>query len=141
MSKNLWTVNTLKGPQHCLNMHGSIFVIFFITLKKSSSKNYDFVVSEILRLFANILTPGESYDLSVKASVYRNQFKGNYLKNLKKSLNFLLVFRNLYKLWNPWKNKDELQTLFVSEIIECKKRGHLNPQKASCQNTYGEATC
>ena len=29
VSENLLTVNILKGPKHCLNLHGSIFVIFF----------------------------------------------------------------------------------------------------------------
>ena len=29
VSKHLWTVNMLKGPKHCLNSHGTIFVIFF----------------------------------------------------------------------------------------------------------------
>ena len=34
-----------------------------------SSKNSLLVVSEILRLFVNILTPDEKYSLSVEASV------------------------------------------------------------------------
>ena len=38
------------------------------------------VVSEMLRLFVNILRSDEKYSLSVKASVYRDQFKSNYLK-------------------------------------------------------------
>ena len=29
VSEHLWTVNMLKGPKHCLNLHGSVFVIFF----------------------------------------------------------------------------------------------------------------
>ena len=35
VSEHLWTVNMLKGPKHCLNMDGSIFVMFLITLKKN----------------------------------------------------------------------------------------------------------
>ena len=27
--EQLWTINKLKGPKHCINLHGSIFVIFF----------------------------------------------------------------------------------------------------------------
>ena len=27
--ENLLTVNMLKGPKHCINLHGSIFVRFF----------------------------------------------------------------------------------------------------------------
>ena len=29
MSEHLWTVNMLKGPKYCLNLHGSIFVKYF----------------------------------------------------------------------------------------------------------------
>ena len=43
--------------------------IFLLLWKKSSFKNSVLVVSEILRLFVNILTADEKYFLSVKASV------------------------------------------------------------------------
>ena len=43
--------------------------IFWSLWKKISSKNSFLEVSEILRLFVNILTPDEKYSLSVKASV------------------------------------------------------------------------
>ena len=29
MSEHLWKVNMLNGPKDCLNLQGSIFVIFF----------------------------------------------------------------------------------------------------------------
>ena len=54
----------LKGPRDCLNLHGSIFVIFL-----DDSERSVLVVSEILRLFVNILTPDEKYSLSLKAIV------------------------------------------------------------------------
>ena len=49
-----------------------------------SSKSFVLVVFEILRLFVKILKTDEKYSLSVKASVYHNQFKCNYqkLKNI-----------------------------------------------------------
>ena len=28
VSEYLWIVNMLKGPKHCLNLHGSIFAMF-----------------------------------------------------------------------------------------------------------------
>ena len=60
----------LKGPKHCLNLDGSICLIFFDhSEKKISSKNSVLVVSEMLRLFVNILTPDDKYSLSLKASV------------------------------------------------------------------------
>ena len=43
--------------------------IFWSLWKKISSKNSVLVVSEVLRLFVNILTPDEKSSLSVKASV------------------------------------------------------------------------
>ena len=43
--------------------------IFLSLWKKFSSKNSVLVVSEIFRLFVNILTPDDKYFLSVKASV------------------------------------------------------------------------
>ena len=46
-----------------------ILSYFFITPKKIRSKNSFLVVSEIFRLFVNILTPDEKYSLSVKENV------------------------------------------------------------------------
>ena len=58
----------LKGPKDCLNLHGSIFVRYFDNSEKNQLEIV-LAVSEILRLFANILTPDDKYFLSVKASV------------------------------------------------------------------------
>ena len=49
-----------------------------------------------------------------------------YLKIKNKILNFLLHFQNVYKNLEYFEKKDELQRLFVSEVIDCKKRGYLN---------------
>ena len=68
--KTLMGSQHVKGSNYCLNLHGSIFVIFFYhSEKKVSSKNSVLVVSEILRLFVNILTSDDKYSLSAKASV------------------------------------------------------------------------
>ena len=40
-----------------------------------------------------------------------------------------------------FEKKDDPQRLFVSKIIDFKKRSYLNAQKAPCQNTYGQPTC
>ena len=37
-----------------------------------------------------------------------------------------------------FEKKDEPQRLFCSEIIDCKRLGYLNAEKAPCQNTYGQ---
>ena len=47
----------LKGPRHWLNFHSSIIVIVYLTLSKKISSNMSaLVISQILRLFVNILT-------------------------------------------------------------------------------------
>ena len=69
-------VRTLMGSQHVkrsetlLKAGQKYFChIFWSVRKKVSLKNSLLVVSEISRLFVNILTPDEKYSLSVKASV------------------------------------------------------------------------
>ena len=70
VSKHLSTVNMLNGPKDYFNLHGSIFVIFFDHYwKKITSEDSVLVVSDILRLFVNILTPNDKYSLAVKASL------------------------------------------------------------------------
>ena len=60
VSEHLWTINMLNGPKHCLNPHGSIFVIVLDrSERKSAANNFFLEVSEVLRLFFNILTPNE----------------------------------------------------------------------------------
>ena len=60
----------VKGSQTLIKVAQHYFCQIFLKLwKKISSKNSVLVVSEILRLFVNILTPDEKYSLSVKASV------------------------------------------------------------------------
>ena len=44
-------------------------LIFWSLCKKISSKNFLLKLTEILRLFVNILTPDDKYSLLVKASV------------------------------------------------------------------------
>ena len=86
------------------------------------------VVSETLRLFLNILTPDPKYSLSVKASVWWNQFKCNYLKIKKYFLNFFLHFQNLYKIWNTLKKRWALEVICFGnyrlqkgELFKCSK--------------------
>ena len=89
VSAHLWTVNMLKSAKNCLNLHGSMFVIFFDHSEtKGAPKSIFLLVSEIFRLFLNILTPDDMYCISVKASVYRDQFKCYYVQ----IKNYLLIF-------------------------------------------------
>ena len=53
---------------------------------------------------------------------------------------FLSEFPKSPKNLKYYEKSDEPQRLFASEIKDCKKRGYLNAQKASCQNSYGQST-
>ena len=118
VSEHLRTVNMLKNTKDCLNLHGSIFFVFSDHSERKSAPKFCF------RSLWNLETVCEHIDTRWNAMIPKIKKK--------KSLNFLLVFRNLRKLCNPLKKKDECQTLFVSQIIDCKKWGHLNTQKALC---------
>ena len=71
LREHLWIVNMLKHPKDCLNKSaGHLFCnLFWSHLNEISSENSVLVVSEILRLFVNILTPGDKCSISVKANV------------------------------------------------------------------------
>ena len=123
LSEHLWKVNMLKGAKHCLNLHGSSFVIFFDHSERTSVwKNSILVVSEILRLFFNILTPSDEYSLSLKwvfHATNSNSFiskaenfcsisfciSESYIKFgtfwKKRWASYLMYFRN-YRLQNVW---------------------------------------
>ena len=56
----------LKRLKNWLNLHGRKLVLFFDhSEKKIMSKNSVLVLSEILELFGNILTPNDKYSLSI----------------------------------------------------------------------------
>ena len=60
----------VKRTKTLLKSARQYFCNIFLSLwEKRSSKNFVFVVSEILRLFVNILTLDENYSLLAKASV------------------------------------------------------------------------
>ena len=116
------------------------------------SKNSALVVFEILRLFVNILKPSDKYSLSVKRvfnTTNSNAFisKSKCLAqpvqiHLSPNQNRLAQFFSAFtKHLEYFKKKDEPWKLFVSEIVDWKKRGYLNAGKAPCHSTYGHSTC
>ena len=60
------------------------------------------------------------------------------LLSQKKSIFYQLlsVFPEYTQNLEYFEKKDEPLKLFVSQIIDCKKRGYLNAEKANCQNTH-----
>ena len=105
--------------------------IFLSFWKKIRSRTSFLEVSEILRFFLTIVTPDNKYILSVKASVYRNQFRCNYLTTKKSFLNFFLHFQDLHKILNAFKKQVQPERWFLSKIIAWKKRSYLSAQKAT----------
>ena len=85
--------------------------IFWSLWKKNRPKISVLVVSKILRLFVNILTPDDQHSLSVKGSVYRDQFRCYYLQIKKYFLNFFLHFQKLHKNLNILKKKMSLTVI------------------------------
>ena len=63
-------VKEFKGSKSLLTSARQYSCHIFLSLRKSiSPKKSVLVVSEILRLFVNILTPNDKYSLLVKANV------------------------------------------------------------------------
>ena len=96
--------------------------MFWSLWKEMSSKIFILLVSEILRLFVNILTPDEKYSVSVKTTVSPNQFKCNYLKSKNIFWIFFFISKTYIKFWILWKKR------WAAEII-CFRKYRL--QKAS----------
>ena len=64
---------------------------------------------------------------------------------ISKSKNIFSIFFSISGIYIKfrilWKRKDEPGRLFVSEIIDYKKRCYLNAEKAAYLNTYGQLKC
>ena len=122
-------VRTLVGSQH-VKVSETVFKIswldfwyfFWAPRKKFSCRNCILIVSEILRLFINILIPHDKYSLSVKVSGYCNRFKCNFLEIRKFFQNFFLHFRKLYEIFHTLKQNIRLRgDLFL--ILQTAKSG------------------
>ena len=137
-------VRTLMGSQHVkgfktlLKSARQYFChIFWSLWNKTRSTNSVLVWSGILRLFLNILTPDEKYSLSVKAKVYRTQFKWRYLKIKKYFLNFFLHLQNLHKILNTLEKKKSLRGSFFLKLCTAKRRVTKIPKKPSVRTLMG----
>ena len=138
IGEHLWTVNMLKCPKHGINLHCTsvFFSYFLITLKVnqlqklrfSSIWNFETVcyhVDSQWQVFCLCKSECLTKPLQMQLSPNQKIFSDSFLN-----------FRNLHKTWNTLKKKEEPGKLFVSEIINCKKRGYFNAQKDTDQNTY-----
>ena len=113
VSEHPSTVNMLKGPKHCWNLHGSTFIRLFHHSKRNWVGKCLLVISEILELCLKTLTVDGKYSLnnrenllqpiqmkfSKKQIVFSQRFAA-FLKSLSNFQHFLkkdkpYVFPNL----------------------------------------------
>ena len=85
----------LKYPEHCWNLHSSevIFLfsdIFLSIWKNLGSENSVLAVSQIFRLFLNILTPDDKYSLLVKVRDW--QINLNEIFSKAQNIFFIFVY-------------------------------------------------
>ena len=111
--------------------------IFWSLCKKISSKNSGLIVSEILRLFLNILTTRWNVFSLSKSECLMKPIHMLWSQNQKIFSYIFSAFPESRQNLESFEKNYEPQKLFVSEI----KRGYLNAQKDLCQNTYGQSTC
>ena len=112
MPKNVITLMDNQHVKRSKTLHESARQ-FFCNISWSlwneiSSKSSVFVVSVILRLFVNILAPDSKYSVSVKASVWWDEFGCTYRQIKNYFLNFLQHFRNFHQISNTFKQKMSL---------------------------------
>ena len=67
--------------------------------------------------------------LLIKGKLCRKQFKCNYLKNQRSSINFLLHFWCSYHIFNILKKRMSLRAQEISKLLTRKKRRFLNVLK------------
>ena len=96
----------VKGSEKFLKSARQYFCDTFCSLRNEiSSKNSVLVVSEILTLFVNILTPDERIVLN------KNYFQ-----------QFFLHFRNLPTIWNTFNKKIRVTAVFFPKLKTSKSR-------------------
>ena len=62
-------------------------------------------------------------------------------QKIKISYQFLAKFLKATSNFEHFEKKGEPHRWFISEVIDCKKRGYINAFKAPCHNTYGQSMC
>ena len=108
-SEHFLTVNMLKGPKHCFNLHSSIFVNFFITLKEiqpekiclSSFWALDTVCQHIHSRWLVLCLR--------KSGCLMQPIQMRFSRNGNTFSNFFWHFRNLHKILNTLKKNMNLR--------------------------------
>ena len=112
----------IKESQILLKSAWQDFYHVFSSLSSFLSRKMSLlVIYELLGLFINTLAANDKYFFRIVTNC-GNQFKCNHLKNKKIFLNVLLHYWNLHSILNFVK-KDDPQSLYISKITDCKRRG------------------
>ena len=64
-----WTGDILKHPKYCWNMNDSSFIMFFPHSGRTSVAKFFLVISQMLVLFVNTLTPHDKYSLYIRVNL------------------------------------------------------------------------
>ena len=141
VSEHLWTVNMLKCPKDCLSLHGSIFLIFLITLKENQLHKFCFSsVCNLETVCYHINTRWQAFCLS-KPECLSQPIQMQISPNHKIFSEFFSAFSqstlNFGILWKKW---------WASEVVcfwnyRLQKAWFLKSPKNPCQNTYWQSTC
>ena len=129
LSEHRSRVNLFTCPKHCVNQHGSTFIIIS-HWKKSNWVTKHLFQSDVKSQYC-LLTSwlATTCILAIIETIYRNMFKDHYLKNEKHILEFLFDFWNLYKILRIIKKRDQVTCLNICEAIESRKCVDLNSRK------------
>ena len=111
---------------------------FLIILKENQLEKLFSALSETLKLFVNILTPDDKYYLS-KSQSLTQPIQMQLSLNQKIFCQFFSAFPEATQFLGYFEKMMSLRGCFFSKIIDWKKRGYLNTQKAPSQNTYGQS--
>ena len=118
------TVNTLKGPKHCLNLHDRTFIKFFNYsdrncvgkyLSQRYMKYQDYQLKHSLPITSSLF---------ILLKTYRNQFKSIQMQSSKKKMcEFCALFLKFRSNFEHFEKKDDPQSLCIYQITDCVRRG------------------
>ena len=152
VSEHLWTVNILKGPKDCLNLHSGVFPIFPDHSERKSAEK--FIFSSIWNLETvcqNIDTRRQIFSLN-KSECLTQRIQVQLSPNQNIFFQFFLHFRKLHKIWNTLKQKMSLRGYFFwnyrlqkAALLKCLKSPlsehlwtvHMLKGPKNCLNLHG----
>ena len=112
----------LKCPKYCWIFAAVVLSNFFINLKSFSSKNSVLVVSQISRLFLNVLISDCYVFFLGKSECLTKSIQMIFSPKRKIFSIFFSPFLISASNFEYFEKKVESHSLFISEVIDCEKR-------------------